>query len=50
LSAWVGGDNFEWSEGYHQRCGLVYTDVETQRRIPKASFAWYRDLFAGRQT
>ncbi len=43
---WTFADNFEWSEGYHQRFGLVYTDFETQRRIPKASFAWYRDLIA----
>jgi beta-glucosidase len=43
---WTFTDNFEWSEGYHQRFGLVYTDFETQRRIPKASFAWYRDMIA----
>jgi len=43
---WTLTDNFEWSEGYHQRFGLVYTDFETQRRIPKASFAWYRDMIA----
>ncbi|HEX5190768.1 MAG TPA: GH1 family beta-glucosidase [Streptosporangiaceae bacterium] len=43
---WTFTDNFEWSEGYHQRFGLVFTDFETQRRIPKASFAWYRDVIA----
>jgi beta-glucosidase len=43
---WTFTDNFEWSEGYHQRFGLVYTDFGTQRRIPKASFAWYRDMIA----
>jgi len=43
---WTFTDNFEWSEGYHQRFGLVYTDFATQRRIPKASFARYRDLIA----
>jgi beta-glucosidase len=41
---WTFTDNFEWTEGYHQRFGLVFTDFETQRRTPKASFAWYRDL------
>jgi beta-glucosidase len=43
---WTFTDNFEWSEGFNQRFGLVYTDFATQRRIPKASFAWYRDLIA----
>ena len=46
---WTFTDNFEWSEGYRQRFGLVYTDFETQRRIPKASFAWYRDLIAAQR-
>jgi len=46
---WTFTDNFEWSEGYHQRFGLVYTDFETQRRVPKASFAWYRDLIAAQR-
>ncbi len=46
---WTFTDNFEWTEGYHQRFGLVFTDFETQRRIPKASFAWYRDLIAAQQ-
>jgi beta-glucosidase len=43
---WTFTDNFEWSEGFSQRFGLVYTDFATQRRIPKASFAWYRDVIA----
>jgi beta-glucosidase len=46
---WTFTDNFEWSEGYHQRFGLVYTDFETQKRIPKASFSWYRDLIAAQR-
>jgi beta-glucosidase len=41
---WSLLDNFEWDSGYSVRFGLVYIDYPTQRRIPKASFNWYRAL------
>ena len=39
---WSFMDNFEWTEGYRKRFGLVYIDYATQRRIPKDSFRWYQ--------
>ncbi|MEN3322696.1 GH1 family beta-glucosidase [Mariniflexile soesokkakense] len=39
---WTFTDNFEWAEGYHPRFGLVYTNFSTQKRIKKASGAWYK--------
>ena len=43
---WSLLDNFEWALGYSRRFGLVYVDYETLERIPKASYAWYRDVVA----
>jgi beta-glucosidase len=45
---WTLLDNFEWAEGYARRFGLVHVDFETQARLPKASFSWYRELAAAR--
>ncbi|WP_410813858.1 GH1 family beta-glucosidase [Micromonospora sp. 067-2] len=41
---WSLLDNFEWAEGYGRRFGLVYVEYGSQRRVPKASAGWYRDV------
>jgi beta-glucosidase len=45
---WSLLDNFEWEWGYDKRFGIVYVDYPTQRRVPKRSALWYRDLIASR--
>ena len=41
---WSMLDNFEWDSGYLERFGLTYVDYATQKRVPKTSFGWYRDV------
>jgi beta-glucosidase len=41
---WSLLDNFEWGWGYQKRFGIVFVDFGTQRRIPKASAAFYANV------
>lgn len=43
---WSLMDNFEWSEGFANRFGIVYVDFKTQQRTPKLSAAWFREAIA----
>lgn len=41
---WTFLDNFEWTEGYKERFGIVYVDYKTQKRIVKDSAFWYQKV------
>jgi beta-glucosidase len=45
---WSFMDNFEWSAGYLPRFGLVHVDYATQKRTPKASADFYREVIRTR--
>lgn len=41
---WSLQDMFSWTNGYNKRYGLFYIDFETQKRIPKNSAYWWKEL------
>lgn len=45
---WSLLDNFEWALGYSKRFGIVHIDYATQRRTPKASAEFYRQVIASK--
>ncbi len=44
---WSLIDNFEWAFGYTKRFGIVYADYINQRRIPKDSYYFLREVVGG---
>jgi beta-glucosidase len=45
---WSLLDNFEWGWGRSKRFGIVHVDLESQRRTPKTSASFYRDVIRSR--
>ncbi len=45
--AWTLLDNFEWAFGYTRRFGLVFTDYVSNRRVPKDSYYFFREVISG---
>ncbi|HUT56533.1 MAG TPA: family 1 glycosylhydrolase [Phycisphaerae bacterium] len=47
--AWSMMDNFEWSQGYHERFGIHYVDFQTLNRTRKLSGDYYREVIRHRR-
>lgn len=46
---WSLLDNFEWAEGYSKRFGIVYVNFATQKRTPKLSASFYKEVIRDRR-
>ena len=43
---WSFMDNYEWADGYAYRFGIHYVDFTTQKRTPKLSAHFYKEVIA----
>jgi beta-glucosidase len=43
---WSLLDNYEWADGYSKRFGIHYVDFTTQKRTPKLSATFYKQVIA----
>lgn len=43
---WSFMDNYEWADGYAYRFGLHYVDFKTQKRTPKLSAHFYKEVIS----
>ncbi len=43
---WSLLDNYEWADGYQKRFGITYVDFQTQKRTPKLSSRFYKNVIA----
>ena len=43
---WSLLDNYEWADGYSKRFGIHYVDFATQKRTPKLSAKFYKEVIA----
>jgi beta-glucosidase len=41
---WSLLDNYEWSSGFSKRFGITYVDFKTEKRTPKLSSAFYKEV------
>ncbi|WP_281166003.1 6-phospho-beta-galactosidase [Liquorilactobacillus sicerae] len=46
---WSLQDMFSWTNGYNKRYGLFYVDFKSQKRYPKKSAYWYKELSETKQ-
>ena len=46
---WSLLDNYEWADGYEKRFGIVYVDFATEKRTPKLSAAFYKQVIEERR-